>query len=150
MNQNFSIMLFALIGGVFLSAQGGLNSQLGASLKNPLLATLVAYLFSTLFAGILVLLSLKNIPTLQQVKAIPVYLWFTGALLSVVGISLYYYTIPKLGISTMISIGLFGQMIFSVIAGHFARFGLPKEPLDIKRLAGMIAMILGVILINKK
>ncbi|HPF52660.1 MAG TPA: DMT family transporter [Draconibacterium sp.] len=150
MNQNFFIVLFALIGGIFLSAQGGLNSQLGASLKNPLLATLVAYLFSTLFAGILVLFSLKNIPTVQQVKAIPTYLWFTGAILSVLGISLYYYTIPKLGISTMISIGLFGQMLFSVIAGHFAWFGLPKEPVDLKRLAGVTAMVLGVFLINKK
>lgn len=150
MNQNILIMLFALTGGIFLSIQGGLNAQLGTLLKNPLLATLVAYLFSTIFAFVLVLFSLKNVPTIQQVKEIPTYLWFTGALFSVLGISLYYYTIPKLGISTMISIGLFGQMLFSVIAGHFAWFGLPKEPADLKRIVGISAMVVGIILINKK
>ena len=149
MNQNI-VMLFALTGGVLLSLQGGLNSQLGVLLRNPLLATLVAYLFSTLFALVMVLLSIKSVPTMQQVKEIPFYLWFTGALFSVLGISLYYYTIPKLGISTMISIGLSGQILFSVLAGHFAWFGLPKEPVDLKRIVGVSAMIIGIYLINKK
>ncbi len=143
-------MLFAMTGGILLSIQGGLNSQLGVLLKNPLLATLVAYLFSTLFAIVLVTVSIKSVPTIQQVREIPIYLWFSGALLSVLGISLYYYTIPKLGISTMISIGLFGQMLFSVIAGHFAWFGLPKETIDLKRIIGVSAMIAGIYLINKK
>lgn len=149
MNQ-YSIMLFALTGGVLLSMQGGLNSQLGVLLKNPLLATLVVYLFSTMFALIFVLISVKNVPTIQQIKAVPIYLWFTGAFFSVLGISLYYYTIPKLGISTMISIGLFGQILFSVAAGHFGWFGLPHEPIDIKRIVGVLAMFLGIFLINNK
>lgn len=149
MNQNV-VMLFALTGGVLLSVQGGLNSQLGVLLRNPLLATLVAYLFSTLFAFVIVLFSIKSVPTAQQVKEVPFYLWFTGAFFSVLGISLYYYTIPKLGISTMISIGLFGQMLFSVLAGHFAWFGLPKEPVDLKRFVGVAAMLIGIYLINKK
>ncbi len=148
--NHITIMLFAMTGGVLLSVQGGLNSQLGVLLKNPLLATLVVYLFSTLFALIFVLLSVKSVPSIQQVKDIPMYLWFTGALFSVIGISLYYYTIPKLGISTMISIGLFGQLLFSVVAGHFGWFGLPQETVDIKRIVGVSAMILGIFLINNK
>ena len=148
--SHFTITLFALAGGIFLSIQGGLNAQLGTLLKNPMLATLVAYLFSTVFAFVLALFSLKSIPTIHQVKEIPYYLWFSGALFSVVGISLYYYTIPKLGISSMISIGLFGQILFSSVAGHFAWFGLPAEPIDIRRMAGIFAMVIGIFLLNKK
>ncbi|MCB2209011.1 MAG: DMT family transporter [Bacteroidetes bacterium] len=148
--NHITIMLFAMTGGVLLSVQGGLNSQLGVLLKNPLLATLVVYLFSTFFALLFVLLSVRSVPSIQQVKDIPMYLWFTGALFSVIGISLYYYTIPKLGISTMITIGLFGQMLFSVVAGHFGWFGLPQEPVDFKRVLGVSSMILGIFLINNK
>ncbi|MFC0874962.1 DMT family transporter [Saccharicrinis sp. FJH2] len=148
--NHFTIIFFALTGGIFLSVQGGLNAQLGSLLKSPLLASLVAYLFSTLFAFLLVLFSIKQVPSMQQVKAIPFYLWFTGALFSVLGISLYYYTIPKLGISTMISTGLVGQILFSSLAGHFAWFGLPEEPLDIKRIVGLCAMVIGIVLLNNK
>ena len=137
------------MGGVFLAIQGGLNAQLGVLLKNPLLASLVAFFCSACFALLLVALSVKNVPTIQQLKEVPYYLWFTGALFSVIGVSLYYYAIPRLGIPTMISLGLCGQLVFSVVAGHFGWFGLPAEPIDYKRILGILAMITGIILINK-
>lgn len=149
MNQ-YSLSLLAIIGGVFLAAQGGLNSNLGVLLKNPLMASVAAFFSSTIFAVAFVFASSKNLPTLETVKQIPIYLWFTGGLFSVIGISLYYYTIPKLGISTMISLGLFGQLIFSVFAGHFGWLSLPSEPINLKRIVGVITMLIGVLLINIK
>lgn len=140
----------AFTGGVFLAAQGGLNARLGVLLKSPLLASLVAFSCSALFAFLLVVFSMKGIPARQDLRAIPGYLWVTGGLFSVLGISLYYYTIPKLGVSTMISLGLCGQLIFSVIAGHFGWFNLPVEPVDYKRMLGIAAMIAGILLINVK
>ena len=149
MNQ-LILSAIAFTGGVFLAAQGAFNSHLGVLLKNPLLASVTAFLSSTLFSFLFVLLSAKNPPSLATIKNIPFYLWFTGGLLSVIGISLYYYTIPKLGISTMISIGLCGQIIFSIIAGHYGILGLPIEPITIKRILGVVSMISGILLINYK
>jgi len=149
MNQ-YTLSALAIIGGVFLAAQGGLNSNLGVLLKNPLLASVAAFLSSTIFAIAFVVFSVKSAPNWMEIKQIPAYLWFTGGLFSVLGISLYYYTIPKLGISTMISLGLFGQLAFSVIAGHFGWLNLPTEPITIKRALGMITMISGILLINLK
>ncbi len=149
MNQLFLVSL-AFIGGVFLAAQGGLNASLGVLLKNPLLASVVAFISSAVFAIFFALLSANNTPSLEDVKGVPLYLWFVGGLLSVLGISLYYYTIPKLGMSTMISIGLCGQLVFASLAGQLGWFNLPIEPLTIKRSIGMLSMILGIILINLK
>lgn len=143
-------VILALVGGVFLAAQGGFNTQLGVLLKSPLLASMVAYLFSTAFALGAVIISINEYPTINEIKTVPIHLWFTGALLSLIGITLYYYTIPKLGISTMISLGLCGQILFSVIAGHFGWFNLPVELADFKRILGVIIMIIGILLINSK
>ena len=148
MNQ-YSLYIVAIIGGAFLAIQGGLNSYLGVLLKNPMIATFVAFFSSTIFAFVF-FLGIKNPPTWVEMKQIPTYLWFTGGLFSVLGISLYYYIIPKLGISTMISLGLFGQIAFSVIAGHFGWLNLPMEPITLKRGLGLIIMMSGIILINIK
>ena len=102
-----------------------------------------------LFALLAVVLTVKNIPKTSLLISIPKHLWFTGALFSVIGIGLYYYTIPKLGISTMISLGLFGQLIFSALAGHYGWFGLPQEPMVMKKVLGLLAMTIGILLINK-
>ncbi|MBU2974606.1 DMT family transporter [Zobellia sp. B3R18] len=149
MNQT-ALSFLAVLGGVFLAAQGGFNSNLAVLLKNPLLASVAAFFSSTIFAVTFVLLSSKSSPNWTEVKQIPLYLWFTGGLFSVMGISLYYYTIPKLGISTMISLGLFGQLAFSIVAGHFGWLNLPVEPITFKRGAGFAILISGIILINIK
>ncbi len=148
--NNYGLVGLAFIGGIFLALQGGLNAYLGVLLKNPFLASLIAFFSSTLFALLFVLINFKSFPTLLNVKGIPFYLWFTGGFFSVIGISLYYYTIPKLGISTMISIGLCGQLIFAVIAGNYGWINLPVEPITIKKTIGISSMILGIILLNIK
>ena len=148
MNQNIN-MILAIVGGVFLAMQGGFNAQLGVQLRNPLMASLVAFFFSMVFALLMVLMSLKNFPKVSLLYDIPKYLWFTGALFSVIGICLYYYTIPKLGISTMISLGLFGQLLFSAIAGHYGWFGMPQEPMQFKRILGVMTMCIGILLIKE-
>lgn len=144
------LLILAFAGGIFLAIQGGLNARLGVLLKNPLLASLVASFSSIIFALVYVLINAKSLPTTVQLKEVPVYLWFTGGLFSVMGISLYYYTIPKLGLSTMISAGLFGQLLFSAIAGNFGWFNLPIELINTNRVIGIMALSIGVLLINLK
>ena len=149
MNQ-YSLSFLAILGGMFLAAQGGLNSSLGVLLKNPFLASVIAFFFSTLFAILIVSFNYKQIPSTTDIQQVPGYLWFTGGLLSVIGISIYYFTIPRLGISTMISLGLFGQLIFSIIAGHYGWLNLPIEPISFKKIVGFLSMLIGILLINIK
>lgn len=147
--NSITLSMLAILGGILLAAQGGFNATLGVLLKNPILATFSAFMSSTGFALIYILINYKTLPAWKTIDHIPLYLWFTGGLLSLLGISLYYYTIPKLGLSTMISLGLCGQLLFSVIAGHFGWLNLPIEPLTIKRLIGILTMLSGILLIQK-
>lgn len=149
LNQFHTIGL-AFIGGVFLAVQGGFNAQLGMQLKSPLMASLVAFACSAMFAVLLISLTGKSIPTLSSMRQIPLHLWFSGALFSLIGISLYYYSIPRLGMASMISLGLFGQLLFSVIAGHFGWFGMIATPISFTKVLGVIAMTAGILLINFK
>ena len=131
--SNASLVSLALLGGILLAIQGGFNSQLSTQLKSPFLAALISFVISSILAGLVIALSLKKLPDWQEVQLIPPYLWFAGAML---------------GISSMISLGLTGQMLISVIAGHFGWFGLEVEPISLRRLLGIAAMIIGIILIN--
>lgn len=146
----FILYILAFAGGVFLAIQAGFNTQLGAYLKNPLSAVLISSVFSVIFATTVFIFTAKELPPTSVVYDIPWYLWFIGALFSVVGISLYFYTIPQLGISKMITLGLAGQLIFSVVIGRLGWFNLPSEPISISKMAGIGALLLGIILINKQ
>lgn len=144
------LYLLAFSGGVFLAIQAGFNSQLSAILKQPVVASVSTSVFSVVFAGIFLILAGKDLPTLQQVRQIPWYLWGIGGFFSVLGISLYFYTIPRLGISRMVALGLCGQLLFSFLAGTFGWLNLPVEPLTLKRLFGLFTMIVGIVMLNIK
>ncbi|MEM8510641.1 MAG: DMT family transporter [Bacteroidota bacterium] len=147
-----SIILYVLAcsGGVFLAVQAGFNTQLGAILKQPVLAVIATSIASTIFGILVFLMFGKATFQIQSMGQVPWYLWFTGGLFSMMGISLYFYTIPKMGISKMIALGLCGQLVFSLIAGKFGWLNLPVEPLTSKRLIGAFAMLVGILLINSK
>lgn len=146
----FTIYILAFVGGVFLAVQAGFNTQLGAIAKQPILAVVSTSVTSAIFGCIFIFFLGKGNIQLSLIHQVPWYLWFIGGLFSVIGISLYFYTIPKLGISKMIALGLCGQLIFSVIAGKFGWLNLPVEPITTKRLIGVFTMITGIILISSK
>ena len=148
-NMNYtSLLILSFLVGIMVVIQGGLNARLGIYLNSPLLATSVALTMSACFTIIAVLATVKQFPSIQHLKAVPTYLWFTGAVFSFIAVTLFYYLIPKLGISTAVSFGLCGQIIFSMIAAHYGWFGLPVEVISLKKVVGAIAMITGIFLIK--
>ncbi len=142
--------ILAFAGGVFLAVQAGFNTQLGSYLKHPVLVVIITSLFSSIYAAIYYISFGSKLPDLVIINRVPWYLWFLGALFSVTGISLYFYTIPKLGISRMITLGLFGQILFSIIAGKLGLMSLPQEPITLQKIIGVITMMIGISLINIK
>lgn len=146
--HNLPLLLLSFIVGIMVVIQGGLNAKLGILLKSPLLATSAMFTMSTCFTAVAVLLTIKQLPSFQQLKLVPTYLWFTGAAFSFLAVSLFYYLIPKLGISTAVSFGLCGQIFFSMVAAHYGWFGLPVESIVPQKTLGVIAMIAGLFLIK--
>lgn len=140
----------AFLGGIFLAIQAGFNAHLGVLLRKPLLASISTSVSSAAFAVIFILAFSRELPGFSTLKQVPWYLWFIGGLFSMMGITLYFYSIPKLGISRMISLGLCGQLVFSLIATHFGWLNLPLEPITWKKLIGIAAMITGILFINSK
>ena len=143
-----SLLILSFMVGIMVVVQGGLNSRLGIHLNSPLLATSAALTMSAVFTLVTVLVTVRQLPSIQQLRTVPPYLWFTGAVFSFIAVTLFYYLIPKLGISTAVSFGLCGQIFFSMIAAHYGWFGLPVELITFKKVVGSIAMISGIFLIK--
>jgi len=144
------LLIFSLLGGISLALQAGFNSQLGSQLKNSMIAVAATSFFSLIFALGYLILNSRSIPDWSQLNSIPWYLWGIGGLFSVIGISIYLYSIPRIGISTMVALGLSGQLLFAIVAGHFGWFNLPKDPFTVKKAIGSISLLAGILLLNIK
>lgn len=147
--MNQSVLIFVSFAvGILVVIQGSVNARLGVLLSNPLLATAVALSIGATLTLAAVAVTVKQYPTLQEIYSIPVYYWFVGGVLSVIGITLFYYVIPQIGISTTVTFGLTGQLLFAAIAGHYGWLGMPIEPITAKKILGMLLMVGSLILIK--
>ncbi len=143
------LMFMAFLAGIALATQATLNTHLGQILSSSLLATFIAFLSSSIVMSVVVLSSVKKLPSLEVIKSVPIYLWFTGGILSAFALALFYYLIPKIGILPLVSLSLAGQLIFAVIVGHFGFFNFPVTTIDTSKIIGVASMLLAIFLINK-
>ncbi len=146
--NNPTLLFLSFSVGIMVVIQGGINARLGILLNNSLLATSTALTMGASFTLIAVLITVRQFPSMYQLREIPIYMWVTGGLLSFLAVTLFYYIIPRIGISTAVTFGLAGQLIFAAIAGHFGWFNMPLEPISMKKIVGLIVMIAGVFLIK--
>lgn len=143
-----NLSFLAFIAGAAITAQASINAQLGVLLKSSLIGTTVAFVSSSLFTLVAVIVTTKNYPQLATVQTIPIYLWFSGGALAAFGVGMYYFLIPKMGVGPMMSYALAGQILLAIVASHFGWFNLPVKQIDFMKSTGIIALIAGVILIN--
>ncbi len=138
----------ALVAGAAIAIQATMNAQLGVLLKSSLLGTSIAFLVSCVFTVCAVMLSTRQYPQMSDIKSVPFYLWFSGGALSAFGVGLFYYLIPKMGVGSMMSYALSGQILIAVVLSHLGWFGLPVKQIDVMKVFGAVSLIIGVILIN--
>lgn len=76
-------------------------------------------------------------------KSIPFYLFLGGAI-GVILVSLNNICFTAIGVSLTIALGLFGQIIMSLIVDHFGLFGLKRTPFNYKKIFGLLLIFSGV------
>lgn len=142
-----TLPLLALVAGLSIALQAVMNAKLGVLLKDSLLATLIAFFVALMVTTIIWIYWDRSVPNLTEFKQIPWYLWFSGGL-SALGVGLFYFLIPKMGAGNMMTYALSAQIIFAMIVSHLGWLEMPKAPITISNLLGLIFLLAGIILIN--
>lgn len=142
------LSFLAFSAGAAIAVQATMNAQLGVLLKNSMIGTSIAFLFAFIFTASIMLITIKQLPDSSDIKSVPLYLWFTGGALGAFGVGMFYYLIPKMGIGSMMSFSLSGQLLIAMIINHFGWFDLPSKPINLFKITGAVLLIVGVLLIN--
>ena len=147
------LSLFALAAGAAIAIQAAMNAKLGVLLKSAMMGSSVAFFVSFVFAASAMVLwamvfSTKLYPQMADIKSVPVYLWFSGGALSAFGVGMFYYLIPKMGVGSMMSYALSGQILIAIVASHYGWFELPVKPITILKVIGALSLVAGMLLLN--
>jgi bacterial/archaeal transporter family-2 protein len=149
--MRFLLVLVMVIAGFFISIQGPINARLRVAVDSPVLSAAISFL-----SGGLILLCVMATGALggtgtgfRGLQSAPLWAYLGGAL----GVSFVLgaiVAIPKVGVVVVICAAILGQMVGSYLADTFGRFGVERAPFNPVRLIGIVLLLLGVLLVQRK
>lgn len=142
----FPILLVLLAGGM-ISLQAPTNAILARAGGSPVIAALISFAVGTcvLFA---VWLATGPRPRVSSFGGLPAYAWL-GGVYGAIYVAVAAYAAPKIGLASLITIGIAGQIAMALWLDHIGALGLPRDPLSAGRVAGALLVIAGVVLVRR-
>jgi len=139
------MILFTLLGGIMLSAQSSINGTFSRK-AGTIETTLLTFITGAMFLAIIILffgqgniLAILEAPKWQLSAAFlgTIYLLFT------------VIAVPRIGVIATNIAGIIGQLVIGILIDHFGWFNSLEIPLDWKRCAALLFMILALYFIYK-
>jgi bacterial/archaeal transporter family-2 protein len=121
-------VLVMVAAGFFISIQGPINARLRASVDSPVLSAAISFLW---------------------MQSAPLWAYLGGAL----GVSFVLgsiVSIPQVGVVVVICAAILGQMVGSYLTDTLGWFGVERVPFNPIRLTGIVLLVCGVLLVQRK
>jgi transporter family-2 protein len=141
-------VLVGVLAGCLVGMQAPVNARLGKSIGSIQAAT-----FSFLL-GTVVLLAIAafvngGLGELANFGRAP---WWAlvGGLLGAVYVTVALIAVRTLGASGLTAVVITGQLAISVAIDRFGLFGLARQHIGVSRIAGLVLLVAGVVLVVRK
>lgn len=136
---NWWVILIGLLGGVAVGLQAPLAGAMGQRVGGTA-SSFIIHISGAVFSGLWLLV--RGGERIREWRSLPWYMLAAGFF----GLILYQtisITLPRLGSTMMVVLIIIGQLVLGVIIDHFGLFGVTQRPVDLLRILGVGALILG-------
>jgi bacterial/archaeal transporter family-2 protein len=137
-------IIFALLGGAFITLQGIANTRISEDIGTWQAATITQ--FTGFIMAMLILLVVRDVnwKGFKQVKP----LYFIGGAFGAMVIYSNVVSIQNIGVTLSISAILIAQLIMTFIIDSNGWFGLEKQKMKLPQFVGIGMMIVGVVILS--
>lgn len=139
--------LLVFFAGGLIALQAPTNSILARAGGSPVLAALISFAVGTIGLFVVWIIS-GNRPGSAAFAGLPGYAWL-GGLYGAAFVGVAAYAAPRIGLASLITIGIGGQIVMALLLDHLGALGLPREPINLGRIAGVLLVLAGVVLVRR-
>ena len=140
-------ILLVLFGGAMIAVQAPTNAMLAKAGGSPVLAALISFGVGTV-ALLATWLASGNRPGTSAFASLPWYAW-VGGLYGAFFVAIASYAAPRIGLASLITIGVAGQIAAALWLDHIGALGLPREPINLGRVIGALLVVEGVVMVRR-
>ena len=147
MNPSLIAILVVILAGGATALQAPTNAKLATAVASPVNAAFISFAVGTTVLGIVAAL-MHTRPDFAATRALPWYAWL-GGVYGACFVVAAAWGVPRLGVAMTITLMVGGQLLLSLILDHFGALGVPRQPLNIGRIAGVGLVLAGVLLVRR-
>lgn len=137
----------ALLAGAVLPFQAAGNAAAGRALGHWLWGAFTSLTVSMLVVIAALLIIRVPVPDMGKALQGPWWLW-VGGVLGAMYVAGAAALTPKLGAAGFLVLVVAGQIMTAVLADHYGVMGLGGKPLSLARVAGVVLILCGVMLVQ--
>lgn len=148
MSNIYFYLLLALAAGAMMPTQAATNNKMAVVVDSPVLSAFISFFVGTIALLVYILIAGIPLGNLQSAKEAPAIAW-VGGLLGAFFVAAAVTLVPRLGVAMTFSLIIAGQMIVTLVIDHFGLLGIEVRPISWPRIAGILLITGGVVLIRK-
>lgn len=141
------LLALALLCGVAIAAQAGVNATLGRALASPIHAALVSFAIGTLSLAIVALVRPETPVGASAIAGVPWWGWI-GGVLGAFFVAVAIALAPRLGAAALLAAILAGQMAAALVLDHFGWLGFEERAATWRRIGGVLLVGAGAALVR--
>ena len=135
-------ILLVLLAGVGLAVQAPTNAALARTSGSVLLAALVSFIVGSIVLALA--WAAIDRTSLAALRGAPVWAW-VGGLYGACFVAAMAYAAPRLGLATTLTVAIATQLA----TAHFGLLGLKVAPISLWKVAGVVLVLAGVVLVRR-
>lgn len=145
--MNIAYYALALLAGVLLPTQIGVNNSLAKQLKSPIWASLISFTIGTCALALYAVLVARPAPGGARLVSMPWWLW-TGGLIGAAYVTFSIIAASRIDALGLLAAGLAGQAVASLVLDHYGLPGFPVHHVNAGRICGVLLLGAGVAMVR--
>jgi transporter family-2 protein len=146
-DRGVAVVLTAAVGGL-VALQAPVNAVLGKAVGS-FQSAFLNFVIGTIAIAAIVALARGGFGTLGDARSVPWY-YLTGGLFGAAYVTTVLVTVKSLGAAPVTAATIAGQLTASVVLDQFGLLGLPKDPITVGKVVGILLLVAGVYLVVRE
>jgi bacterial/archaeal transporter family-2 protein len=147
MSRGLAVLL-GVGAGCLVGMQAPVNSRLGKTVGSVQAAS-ISFLIGTIVLLTIVVFVNGGLGALGRVGRVP---WWAlvGGVLGAVYVTVALVAVRTLGASGLTAVVIIGQLAISVVIDRFGLLGVARQQIGAQRIAGLVLLVAGVLLVVRR
>jgi transporter family-2 protein len=142
------LTLLAFAAGACWAVQAAVNVELARGLGSSLTAVTISFVVGAVLLVLATLGTRQPLPSAAAVRDVPGYAWIGGGFLGAFIVFTVLFLAPRLGMAVVFSAIIAGQLVMALLLDHFGLLGTIVREVTLGRIAGVLVMFVGVLMIR--